>query len=102
MLRRLFAHYPVVAVLGGRQVGKSTMVSAVLGDVVSTVVFDPVEDIGSCHQRRSLLSSDNASTPRSREAKRTAHCRAPRDPWHLYQEGYCGEADDVPVREFPH
>ena len=55
MLRRLFEYYPVVAVLGGRQVGKSTMVGEVFGDRVRTVVFDPEEDVGQARQDADLF-----------------------------------------------
>ena len=42
----LFQHYPVVAVLGARQVGKTTLVENLFGDKIRTTVFDPVVDIG--------------------------------------------------------
>ncbi len=45
-LVELFRYYPVVAVLGARQVGKSTLVEQVFKDTLDTVVFDPVVDIG--------------------------------------------------------
>jgi hypothetical protein len=41
----LFAHFPVVAVLGARQAGKSTLVEHLPIEGLSTVVFDPVQDI---------------------------------------------------------
>ena len=49
-LTELFAHYPVVAVLGARQVGKSTLVENLFSDVINTTVFDPVVDIGNARQ----------------------------------------------------
>ena len=49
-LKELFAHYPVVAVLGARQVGKSTLVENLFSDVINTIVFDPVVDIGNARQ----------------------------------------------------
>ncbi len=44
-LAELFRYYPVVAVLGARQVGKSTLIENLFRDKISTVVFDPVIDI---------------------------------------------------------
>jgi len=49
-LTELFQYYPVVAVLGARQVGKSTLVEHLFKDTVNTVVFDPVVDIGNARQ----------------------------------------------------
>ena len=46
----LFQYYPVVAVLGARQVGKSTLVENLFGDRVETVVFDPVVDVENARQ----------------------------------------------------
>ena len=45
-LAHLGRRFPVIALLGGRQVGKSTLLREVLGDRARTVVFDPVQDIG--------------------------------------------------------
>jgi uncharacterized protein len=44
-LIELFRYYPVVAVLGARQVGKSTLVENNFGNQVESVVFDPVVDV---------------------------------------------------------
>jgi len=41
----LFTYFPVVAVLGARQVGKSTMVTHLFQDSIETIVFDPVQDV---------------------------------------------------------
>lgn len=41
-----FNHFPVVVLLGARQVGKSTLVRQLLGDRLRTVVFEPVQDVG--------------------------------------------------------
>lgn len=41
----LFRYYPVVAVLGARQVGKTTLVQNVFAAQVESIVFDPVIDI---------------------------------------------------------
>ena len=49
-LAELFQYYPVVAVLGARQVGKSTLVEHLFKDTLSTVVFDPVVDVGNARQ----------------------------------------------------
>jgi len=46
----LFQYYPVVAVLGARQVGKSTLVENLFGHSIKTVVFDPVVDIGNARK----------------------------------------------------
>jgi len=45
MMKKLMAHFPVVAVLGARQVGKSTLVQHLFGSEYEEVVFDPVQDI---------------------------------------------------------
>ncbi len=42
----LFKYFPVVAVLGARQVGKSTLIENLFKDKLTTIVFDPVVDIG--------------------------------------------------------
>jgi len=49
-LDELFRFYPVIAVLGARQVGKSTLVTNIFRGKVETVVFDPVIDIGNARQ----------------------------------------------------
>ena len=43
-IRDLFSYFPVVAVLGARQVGKSTLVDNLFGNRVESIVFDPVID----------------------------------------------------------
>jgi len=45
MVKALCSHFPVVAVLGARQVGKSTLVEHLFGSEYEVVVFDPVQDI---------------------------------------------------------
>ena len=54
-LRELCAHFPVVAVLGARQVGKSTLVEQLFGENYETVVFDPIEDIGQARAEPDLF-----------------------------------------------
>ena len=49
-LLELFRYYPVIAVLGARQVGKSTLVQHLFGEKVASVVFDPVVDVGNARQ----------------------------------------------------
>jgi len=61
-LRELFLYYPVVAVLGARQVGKSTLVEHVFQDKLRTVVFDPVVDIGNARQDPDFFLQ-NTETP---------------------------------------
>jgi len=54
-LRELWVHFPVVAVLGARQVGKSTLVQHVLGPELETIVFDPSQDVGGARQDPDLF-----------------------------------------------
>lgn len=49
-LVELFRYYPVVAVLGARQVGKTTLVENLFGSQMDTVVFDPVVDVENARQ----------------------------------------------------
>lgn len=50
------AHFPVVAVLGARQVGKSTLVQHVVEpDQIKTIVFDPVQDVGGAREDPELF-----------------------------------------------
>ena len=58
----LFAHFPVVAVLGARQVGKSTLVENLFSEKVTTTVFDPVVDIGNARQDPDFFLQ-NTQTP---------------------------------------
>lgn len=46
----LFKYFPVVTVLGARQVGKSTLVENLFRDRMAAVVFDPVLDIENARQ----------------------------------------------------
>ncbi len=61
-ITELFQYYPVVAVLGARQVGKSTLVEHLFKDTLSTVVFDPVVDIGNARQDPDFFLQ-NTTTP---------------------------------------
>ncbi len=49
-LVELFRYYPVVAVLGAKQVEKTTLVENLFRNQVDTVVFDPVVDIENARQ----------------------------------------------------
>ena len=49
-LLELFQYYPVIAVLGARQVGKSTLVENLFKDKITTIVFDPVVDVGNARE----------------------------------------------------
>ena len=60
-LRQLFSHYSIVAVLGARQVGKSTLVSHLFDEPLRTVVFDPAEDIGQARQDPDFFLQNNPS-----------------------------------------
>jgi len=54
-LASLCRHFPVVAVLGARQVGKSTLVKHLFGDEYRMVVFDPVQDVGQARAEPDLF-----------------------------------------------
>ena len=58
-LKDLFTYFPVVSVLGARQVGKSTLIRNVFGDRVKTVVFDPVKDVGQARHDPDLFLDHN-------------------------------------------
>lgn len=49
-LHMMLSHFPVVAVLGARQVGKSTLVDHLNIPGLHTTVFDPVVDVGGARQ----------------------------------------------------
>lgn len=49
-IAELFQYFPVVTVLGARQVGKSTLVENLFMDRMASVVFDPVLDIENARQ----------------------------------------------------
>lgn len=54
-LRELWSHFPVVAVLGARQVGKTTLIQHVLGPEIKTIVFDPTQDVGGAREDPELF-----------------------------------------------
>ncbi len=54
--------FPAVIVAGARQVGKSTLLQHVYGDVADIVVFDPVVDVENARQDPDLFL-DNHTTP---------------------------------------
>ena len=53
-LQELFRHFPVVCVIGARQVGKTTLVHTAFPDMAS-VTFDPSTDIGSARSDPDLF-----------------------------------------------
>jgi len=59
MLLELCRHFPVVAVLGARQVGKSTLIGHLFGSEYDAVVFDPVQDIGQARAEPDLFLSNH-------------------------------------------
>jgi predicted AAA+ superfamily ATPase len=61
-LTRLFKHYPAVALIGARQVGKTTLLKNVMKDIADYVVFDPVIDVENARQDPELFL-DNHSIP---------------------------------------
>lgn len=58
----LFMYYPVVAVLGARQVGKTTLIENLFKNRIQSVVFDPVVDIGNARSDPDFFLQ-NISTP---------------------------------------
>jgi predicted AAA+ superfamily ATPase len=54
-LQRLASLFPVVAVTGARQVGKSTLLAETVGSEVRTFVFDPVMDVGNARRDPELF-----------------------------------------------
>lgn len=59
LIRELCFHFPVVAILGARQVGKSTLVRHVLGKEYKEIVFDPIEDVGQARADSDLFLANN-------------------------------------------
>ena len=61
-LRQLFTHFPVVAVTGARQVGKTELVKHLFGDEAALVTFDPLIDVGAVREDPELFLN-NQKTP---------------------------------------
>lgn len=59
MIAELCRHFPVVAVLGARQVGKSTLIQQVFGSEYEEIVFDPVQDVGQARVEPDLFLSNH-------------------------------------------
>ena len=58
-LQRLFEHFPVVVVIGARQVGKTTLIEHCFSPGVPTVTFDPVIDIGNARTEPEFFLQNN-------------------------------------------
>ncbi|MDT8390353.1 MAG: ATP-binding protein [Lentisphaeria bacterium] len=58
-LEQFLEFFPVVAVLGARQVGKTTLVETILGDRFKSITFDPVQDIGQARSDPDLFLQNN-------------------------------------------
>ncbi len=58
----LFQHFPAVAVVGARQVGKTTLVENLFKDQISVTTFDPVVDVGGAREDPDFFLQ-NISTP---------------------------------------
>lgn len=56
-----FKYYPVVAVLGARQTGKSTLIKNLFGSKIKTITFDPVQDIGNARKDPDFFLQNNPS-----------------------------------------
>ncbi len=56
-----FKFYPVVAVLGARQTGKSTLIKNLFGTKIKTITFDPVQDIGNARKDPDFFLQNNPS-----------------------------------------
>ena len=63
-IAKWFEHYPVIAVTGARQVGKSTLIENLFKKKISTVVFDPVQDVGNTENMSPVRPRCN---PRSKQ-----------------------------------
>lgn len=60
-LEKLFSAFPAVVVAGARQVGKSTLLEHVFGTRATTVVFDPVVDVGNARADPEMFLSTQPS-----------------------------------------
>lgn len=61
-LKKLAENFPAVIIVGGRQVGKSTLLNHVFGEEAETVVFDPVVDVENA-RKDPVLFLDNHKLP---------------------------------------
>ena len=59
-VRAVAAHFPVVLVVGARQVGKTTLVRRLFGDDARSFVFDPVHDPYGAREDPELFLSQHA------------------------------------------
>lgn len=58
-LEKAFATFPVVVVVGARQVGKSTLLNHLFGKQARSVVFDPLQDVEGARQDPELFIRSN-------------------------------------------
>ncbi len=58
-VQELFQYYPVVAVTGARQVGKTTLIETLYHDRMPTITFDPVIDIGNARAEPDFFLQNN-------------------------------------------
>jgi len=58
----LFQYYQVIAILGARQVGKSTLIENLYKNRIRTIVFDPVVDVGNARSDPDFFLQ-NVTTP---------------------------------------
>ncbi|MDA3834136.1 MAG: ATP-binding protein, partial [Spirochaetales bacterium] len=58
-IKALCAYFPVVAVLGARQVGKTTLVRQIFGSEYESVVFDPVQDVEQAREEPDLFLANH-------------------------------------------
>ncbi|HMZ61058.1 MAG TPA: hypothetical protein PL048_19935, partial [Leptospiraceae bacterium] len=49
-LREIFTHFPILALVGARQSGKSTLIRQIFGKDMETFVFDPVQDLANARK----------------------------------------------------
>ena len=58
-LKELCDYFPVVAVLGARQVGKTTLIQHLFEKEYKTVTFDPAQDVGQARQDPDLFLANH-------------------------------------------
>lgn len=58
-LQRLVQSFPAIAVLGARQVGKSTLLQHLFGDRFDMVTFDPIVDVGNARHDPELFLANH-------------------------------------------